>query len=333
MAPHSPRQEGSAFPGNGAVTRNRALVLAALALLFALSLTGLLEKGLNLAGADWLRQTNATYLNETSTRATAGFLTLSALKTVLDIIEGSTAGAQFFASASIQVGDVVQAVYDYVDFAWRALLASMLILYGLRVLLEVTDALADPVLTITLSLFLLGQLLVLLRRSPELLRRTVRTGAHFLLVLALTLKLLLPLSIYGASLLSAAFTRPIAEKSQVELRAAQQSLFPESFLRDFRDQSLRENINEIKNKIEEISRTLLSTTERLVRVVIGQVAAYLFDCVIFPLGLFLILLRLTRGLLGQVLEAERHRRLREDLAAMLSRPAPPTHPGDGVSPP
>ena len=60
------------------------------------------------------------------------FLIFSAIKGTLAVIEGSTIGVGF----EIQVGDLIQPVYDYVDYFWSIFLVSFVVMGLYKVLLE-----------------------------------------------------------------------------------------------------------------------------------------------------------------------------------------------------
>lgn len=60
------------------------------------------------------------------------FLAVSGIKAALAIIEGSTIGV----GVEVQVGDLIQPAYDYVDFFWNVFLYSLIVLASYKLFLE-----------------------------------------------------------------------------------------------------------------------------------------------------------------------------------------------------
>ncbi|MCH7549547.1 MAG: hypothetical protein IH969_08455, partial [Candidatus Krumholzibacteriota bacterium] len=71
-------------------------------------------------------------LDDTLERDMVTFLLITAVKASLAMIEGSNVGVGF----ELQVGDIVQPAYDYVDFFWRAFLYAFMVLGFYKLLLE-----------------------------------------------------------------------------------------------------------------------------------------------------------------------------------------------------
>ena len=94
-------------------------------------------------------RTNHRYLDESYDRALEGFLVLSAVKSGLAVIEGSEVGIGF----SLEVGDLVQSVYDYVNIAWKTVLAGGTILLITRLALDGVTLVDHWVLALVFFLF------------------------------------------------------------------------------------------------------------------------------------------------------------------------------------
>lgn len=56
------------------------------------------------------------------------FITLSLLKGTTDVIEGSTVNVNVILGMNIQIGDLVQPIYDIIDILWKISLASVVVL-------------------------------------------------------------------------------------------------------------------------------------------------------------------------------------------------------------
>lgn len=71
-------------------------------------------------------------VDDALTQNTQTFLAVSALKAGLALVEGSSVGV----GIEVQVGDLVQPIYDYIDYIWRFLFYSLVILGFYKLLLE-----------------------------------------------------------------------------------------------------------------------------------------------------------------------------------------------------
>ncbi|MCB2149524.1 MAG: hypothetical protein KQI81_23790, partial [Deltaproteobacteria bacterium] len=127
-----------------------ALVMAGALAGILLAGTGMMDRVLSRCGLGELDRANHRYLEESYDSALEGFLVLSAVKSGLAVIEGSEVGIGF----NLQVGDLVQSVYDYVDIAWKTVLAGGTILFMTRLALDGV-AMADHFVMATAFFFLL----------------------------------------------------------------------------------------------------------------------------------------------------------------------------------
>ena len=100
-------------------------------------------------GAAWLyptlKQRAADIIDQSLKTQTAAFVSLSVLKSSIDIIEGSSVQGGWTlglnVTADVEVGDVAQSLYDFVDFAWTLSLYGLLIgtFYKIILAVNLTD--------------------------------------------------------------------------------------------------------------------------------------------------------------------------------------------------
>lgn len=129
----------------------RSLVAALLLAGIVLSATGHVDRLLGACGLARLNQSNDCYLKDSFDRSLKGFLVLSAIKSGIAVLEGSEVGVGF----NLEVGDMVQSIYDYVDVAWRTALAGGTILLLMRIVLQVIQSVDHWLLVGSLSLYLI----------------------------------------------------------------------------------------------------------------------------------------------------------------------------------
>jgi hypothetical protein len=265
-----------------------------------LSALGFVDRALNACGLGYLDKTNASYLDEAFDRSLAGFLLLSTIKSGLAIVEGSEVGIGF----SIELGDIVQPMYDYIDIAWRAALAGGSVIVGMQLALKGLRLVDQWALT-GLGLILMGYFLTLWYLPHQSwLRDGCKGAARFGATLCVALYLLLPLSVTGAAALSQQVTRPLVEASHEELKAIGSALSPEHISGHFMSDTNGQTISalDLKSALANAGRgvlalvTFLKTeSERIATLTIKLVAAYVFDCILFPLFFALILFTMLKS--------------------------------------
>lgn len=186
-------------------TLKKAIALALCLLFSVFSFRGTLDPVVNVFGGGALKAHNQEYLDGTFKKALIGFAAMSSIKAGLAVIEGSTVGVNIGMSAHLQVGDIVQAVYDSVDIAWRTMLIGCVTILSIQFLLEAADIVSKYMLSFTFAL--LGISLALRWWGGRCgqwrqVKDFVRNILSFSIVLVLAGVYLLPFSVWSGSHLS-----------------------------------------------------------------------------------------------------------------------------------
>ncbi len=294
----------------------RLLTCLLLPVLITIAASGKLDHLLDAAGLHTIAKVNQTYLQASSDKALKGFLTLSVLKVGLAVVEGSQVGVSVGVRASLQVGDVVQAAYDYVNLAWRTVLVGAIILRATTLLLDSAAAVDHWCLTITLSMVLALTLCVWIKPGAVRTIHVIRDAAAFLTILTISFYLLLPLSVMGGAQLSRTITQPGVHSADQGLTAIQQQLFPQQGFAE--DQGYLTSLKDAKARIKEIAFYLKSESEEMVRWVIKIIAGYVFDTVIFPLAIFVLLVWLVKLITRYIFDIRNQRSLRQELESLFA---------------
>lgn len=281
----------------------RCVVPLLMLILSGVAFLGQLDSFLGRVGADWLQEQNESYLEQTFNKALVGFGVMSGLKAGLAVVEGSTGGVSAGVSLNLQIGDVVQSAYDYVDIAWRTLLLGSICLLSIQYLLDAVSLLDSMVL----GLFWLLMACAWVGKG----RAKIFRDAFLLSVFAvLGVYLLLPVSILISSQLSDRITRPSIEAAQLGFEQTSQQLFPEN--KDL-PEGFVARIKEIPERLEQLSGYLRDRTAQMSLWTVQLIAGYLFDCILFPFGTFLLLIAGTRSLLRYCYACDLHKALHREL--------------------
>lgn len=284
-----------------------------------------LDYVINTIGIKKATHYNIDYLETSFDKSVKGFLILSTIKSGLAVLEGSGIGVGF----NLEIGDIVQSIYDYVDIAWKTALAGSTILLLMRLLFLTIGSIDHYFLA--LLLFSLSGFLYFSQFFPQRvkLNRFLKEIVLFLFVLTLTLYLILPFSISGAAFLSKRITLPLINDATAGFRSVQHDLSSESLSQrlfesdEEKDLLSRLNVpkqlHNAKERIKETGAWLKDKTDDMAMWTIKLVAGYLFDCVVFPFTFFFILFIFSKGIMGYVLGLRRDKSLKDDFITLFEK--------------
>jgi len=230
------------------------------------------------------------YVERSQEKALTAFITISVVKGLVAVVEGSDV-------VGIEVGDIVQPLYDAIDITWKVLAASLATLYALEVLLVLCGTLGGFFLSVLFIVLLVLQLV-----RGEALRR----AAYFTGILAFFFFVAIPLTLVIGGRLSEGYSRPI--RLQFDTR-----------MEEFR-QEFQERVEEMQSGdlIEfgswtdpgisfpsyHIVRAILTDMEELVKelpeLLFRTGVTWLLDVAVIPMGLLFILYRLALLFMGSV---------------------------------
>jgi hypothetical protein len=271
---------------------HRLLRLLLWGLLFGLALAGPLPRLLDHAAGAPLRERNEGYLEQSQARAMRSLAILTAVKAGLGVVEGSTVGMNLGVSANVQWGDIVQPAFDIADLAWRTVLAGTVGLLGMGYILEMARGLGELLLSVWLGLYLLRALCLVPWPEARLAKHTLREVAGAAFLLWMVFAALLPLSVWGASQLSERIT-------QRQLQAAEEgySRFQERWFaaeEEPNEEKMKEKIQRLLQHLQNTVSAMKDLSGEMANWTLHLMAAYLFDCLVFPLAIFMLLLRITK---------------------------------------
>lgn len=291
-------------------TIRKSLIGATLLVLAYVSAGGHVETAFGKLGAGRISEYNDTYLKTSFDTSMKGFLILSGIKSGLAIIEGSEVGVGF----NLELGDVVQSVYDYVDVAWRTALTGGTILLLSQLILQVVGLINHWCLGILFLLLFILYLLNLFSKAQSGLFLLIKNMTAFLIILTVALYCLLPVSIRGAAWLSSHITNPLIDEAHEGFSSVKKEMSPEAlsdkFFSDdtpadgswFSKLNINKHYETAKKQFAELGFYLKHQVENIAVWTIKLIAGYLFDCLIFPVTFFLLLYIFTKLTMTHIFE-------------------------------
>lgn len=281
------------------------MLVAILLCIAVVAAFGYIDRVVDISGMGMVSDANTAYLDTAFDRSLTGFLILSGIKSGLAVIEGSEVGIGF----NLEIGDIVQSVYDYIDLAWKAALAGGTILLITKLCLEAVTLIDHWCLF--LMFLILTAYFIFVWFLPRFTRtaNAVREATIFLVVLSLAFYFILPVSISGASFLSKKITQPIMLETQAGFEEINREFSPTRlnqhiFIGDGKEESIFSSMDfkakyeKTKERIKYVGAYFKDKTRHIAVLTLKLIAGYVFDCIIFPLTFFVILYVFTRGLVN-----------------------------------
>ncbi len=282
-------------------TKAQALVLTVIMALIGLLCLFATESVSRYTLYDMLTGETQLLVDDAIHRNMVTFAVVSGIKATLSVIEGSTMGISLGMGFHLQIGDLVQPAYDYVDLVWRFMLYSLIILGIYKLLLE-TGVLAIGLQVIGLGLVLWAVARMYGRYGPTL----TRWGKRFVF-LGILFAYVVPIALLATHYLSIRYTEPIKASYHVRIEVLQQELSEKRdeflALRD-RVSILRptESYNETKATLLRMAEGMADTVYDGMMVCIYFVLVVFFELFFFPLLSAFVLYKFLHYALDRLLE-------------------------------
>ncbi len=247
-------------------------------------------------GYRWLNQHAMGLIDETLERDQSTFIVITAIKTSLAVIEGSSVGVGF----QLEIGDIAQPAYDYVDFFWEMFLYAFLVMGFYKILLE-TGLLELGIAFSGFGLGLLAIALIVPARTAVFWRWGKRTLLGGLLFAYAVPAALIATDALGDRYLTAIRTQHL---KKIEALEGQLDVLA------FRFTMLRNEINllqpgksfeDVKNGMLDIVRQAGNTIESGLTAFLYYVLVVAFEILFFPFVSAYLLYKFGQLALGRVL--------------------------------
>jgi len=177
--------------------RRRVITVSILLVLIVLATTGVLtslQRKVILPPAE-------SYIEESQEKALAAFVTISVVKGLVAVVEGSDV-------VGIEVGDIVQPLYDSIDITWKLITLSLATLYTLEIVLDLCGFLGSAFLAIVF--ILLGVMQFAKKES-------IRKFTHFFGILAFSFYFAIPAFLFLSGKLSSSYSAKIHDEFDLRM--------------------------------------------------------------------------------------------------------------------
>ena len=242
---------------------------------------------------------------------TKTFILVSGLKAGLAVIEGSTAGAVL---VDVEIGDIVQPAYDFVDQIWKFLFYGLLILSMYVFILEFgLLSFGIRIIGIGFLAWGIGFLIPGNREetnfwAPALkfLRVRVPIVARACIMIGLLLAYLIPITLIASYGIRGFITEPVKAKKYGEIMAFEREFdqLKEEFISMKGELSLKhplESSNRVKTKMRAIATSLLDAFNRSLQIFLYYIVIIFIEVLVFPLLTAYVLYKLGQIIIGKFL--------------------------------
>lgn len=177
-----------------------------------LCIFGIMDKIFEHTIFNFFKNLTMPYLEKTYEESKKMFLTLSLLKGTTDIIEGSTVNVSMIVGMEIEIGDIIQPIYDMINILWKVSLASVVILKLETIYYEIFKVKLATILTF-ISLITIFPYTIYKNKVTRIFRKISKYSFFILLYIYIVL----PSAIFVNSTISSYFEKEYKEPAIVEL--------------------------------------------------------------------------------------------------------------------
>jgi hypothetical protein len=262
-----------------------------------LCILGIMNKIFEFTIFNFFKNMTKPYLERAYEESKKLFITLSLLKGTTDVIEGSTVNVNVILGMNIQIGDLVQPIYDIIDILWKISLASVVVLKLETIYYEIFKMkLASILIFISLVTYLPYTF------SKNMVTEALKKISKYTLLGLTFIYILLPGTILLSSAMSDYFEKEYKEPAVVRLN---QSLDKLNKVKDdlfVMEQSknifnIPGQIESTKNKFSNLGQEISNVSKDLADFTPVIIGITLLSYIIMPLLLLIFLYKLTKSLL------------------------------------
>ena len=262
-----------------------------------LCILGIMNKIFEFTIFNFFKNMTKPYLERAYEESKKLFITLSLLKGTTDVIEGSTVNVNVILGMNIQIGDLVQPIYDIIDILWKISLASVVVLKLETIYYEIFKMkLASILIFLSLVTYLPYTF------SKNMVTEALKKISKYTLLGLTFIYILLPGTILLSSAMSDYFEKEYKEPAVVRLN---QSLDKLNKVKDdlfVMEQSknifnIPGQIESTKNKFSNLGQEISNVSKDLADFTPVIIGITLLSYIIMPLLLLIFLYKLTKSLL------------------------------------
>ena len=249
-----------------------------------------------------LKNLTKPYLDKTYDESKKLFLVLSLIKGTTDVIEGSTVNVSMILGMEIEVGDIVQPIYDIINILWKISLASTVILKLESLYFEIFKVKIANLL-IFISLVSLLPYTFIKNKVTSIFKSISKYSFFILVFIYLVLPGSLLINSYISRYFEEEYKKPAIEKldkSLDKLNEVKDRLFTFEQSKSIFD--VPGQITSTKEKVEDFNKEIVSVSKSLSENTPLIIGIMLLTTIILPILIILFLYKVTRIMIIKKIE-------------------------------
>lgn len=259
-----------------------------------LCIFGIMNRIFELTVFNFFRNLTLPYIKASYEESKKLFVTLSLLKGVADVIEGSTVNVSMILGMDIQVGDVIQPIYDIINAIWKVALASVVVLKLETIYFEIFKAKIGSFL-IFLSLVAILPYMFFNNRITEILKQI----SKYIILIFLFIYVMLPGGILLSSAISSYFELEYKKPAIMKLDNSLDRLnrVKDDLFRLEQSKSIFNipgQIESAKNKIDNFGKEINNVSQDMIENTPVIIGIMLLSYIILPLIIIFLLYNLIK---------------------------------------
>ena len=259
-----------------------------------LCIFGIMNRIFELTVFNLFRNLTLPYIKASYEESKKLFVTLSLLKGVADVIEGSTVNVSMILGMDIQVGDVIQPIYDIINAIWKVALASVVVLKLETIYFEIFKAKIGSFL-IFLSLITILPYMFFNNRITEILKQV----SKYIILIFLFIYVMLPGGILLSSAISSYFELEYKKPAIMKLDNSLDRLnrVKDDLFRLEQSKSIFNipgQIESAKNKIDNFGKEINNVSQDMIENTPVIIGIMLLSYIILPLIIIFLLYNLIK---------------------------------------
>ena len=261
-----------------------------------LSVFGVLSKIFEITIFDFLKNESEEYMRNSYNQSKTLFLTLSLIKGTMGVIEGSTLNANAVIGINLELGDMIEPVYEMINILWKISLLSVVILK--------IETLYFAFFTMKLSAFLLSVSMTFIapwmfikNKFTEILSKISKYFFFSFLFIYLMIPSVLFMTSKVVNVMESEYKEPAIKR--IEQNVGNLNSSAEALFRPAENTSIfniKGQVDTYKDKIDSFKTEAGNVTESISEDVPLIIGVTIFGYIILPLLLAIFLYKLAKSL-------------------------------------
>lgn len=261
-----------------------------------LSVFGVLSKIFEITIFDFLKNESEEYMRNSYNQSKTLFLTLSVIKGTMGVIEGSTLNANAVIGINLELGDIIEPVYEMINILWKTSLLSVVILK--------IETLYFGFFTMKLSTFLLSVSMTFIapwvfikNKFTEILSKISKYFFYSFLFIYLLIPSVLFMTSKVVNVMETEYKEPAIKR--IEQNVGNLNSSAEALFRPAENTSIfniKGQVDTYKDKIDSFKTEAGNVTESISEDVPLIIGVTIFGYIILPLLLTIFLYKLAKSL-------------------------------------